>query len=258
MYAEIAPSRLGLGDPLKNIIRGVPRATYSGYRGSLGDLYDPHLSDAYRAQIAEEAKAYTGGFADKPWVLGVTPDDADLLFGLKTNGNGVTVAHPHPVYLIATTKFYYTSAEDSQGRNFKDHKVYSKYAWVHFLKGKYGTIEALNDAWDSDYSSFDDDGGYGEGHGLLDEDGRHRAWLGVDAFMLADAKPAVRDDMDAFLYQFARRYADVAVKAIRDVDRNHLIFSPACINSEGYQNASRFCVPLPTAASMYSALDSIL
>ena len=236
MYGETTPGRLGMKDPLKDIVKGVPQSTFDSYRGSLGDMYDPHLSDAFRGQIAEETRPYTGGFASQSWVLGITPDDADFLFGLKTNGSGAVVQHPHPVFLIATTKFDYTSAEDSQGRNYRDHKLYSKYAWVEFLKSKYGTIEALNGAWDSNYSSFDDDGGYGEGHGLLDEDGRHRAWLGSDAFLLADAKPAVRSDMDAFLYQFARRYAEVAVKAIRAVDRNHLIFSPACINSEGYED----------------------
>ena len=236
MYAERAPGRLGLADPLKDIVKGVPETTYHDYRGSLGDLYDPHLPDAFRGQIGEENKAYTGGFANKSWLLGITPDDADFMFGLKTNGNGETVTHPHPVFLIATTKFFYTSSEDSQGRNFKDHKLYSKYTWVEFLKTKYGNVEALNKAWGSDYTSFDDDGGYGEGHGVLDEDGRHHAWIGSDAFMLSDSAPAVRSDMDAFLYQFARRYAEVAAKAIHDVDRNHLIFSPACINSEGYQD----------------------
>ena len=232
MYGESVPGRLGMKGPLKNIVKGVPRSTYDGWPGSLADLYDPELVTAYRGQIAEENKAYTGGFANTSWLLGVTPDDADLLYGLKANGT----RHAHPVFLIAATKFYYTSAEDAQGREFRDHKLYTKYAWVDFLHNKYRTIEALNKAWGSNYSSFDDDGGYGEGRGLLDEDGRHRAWLGSDAYMLSNSKPAVRADMDAFLYQLARRYAETVVKTIREVDRHHLIFTPACINSEGGQD----------------------
>lgn len=229
MYGESAPGRLGMKDPLKNIVKGVPQSTYNGWQGSLADLYDPELLTAFRGQIADESRGYTGGYSKTPWLVGITPDDADLLYGLKANGS----RHAHPVFLIAATKFYYTSAEDSRGRQFRDHKLYSKYAWVDFLRTKYGTIEALNTAWGSSYSSFDDDGGYGEGRGLLDEDGRHRAWLGTDAYMLADTRPAVRADMDAFLYYLAKRYAETAVKAIREVDRHHLIFSPACINSEG-------------------------
>jgi hypothetical protein len=230
-HAQSVPGRLGLSDPLKDVVRGVPQTAYSRYRGVLPDLFDPHLADAFRAQIAEDNKTYTGGFADKSWVLGITPDDADFLFGLK---GGPAAGHPHPVYLIAVSKFYFTSAQDSAGREFRDHKLYSKYAWVEFLKNKYGTVQALNAAWKSNYSSFDDDGGYGEGRGVLDEDGRHRGWLGSDAFLLSGANPALRHDMDEFLYQLARRYADVAVGAIREVDRNHLIFSPGCINSRGY------------------------
>ena len=233
VYSQDQRNLLGLASPTKNIVRGVPRSTYNGWPGRTMDLFDPQLPKAYRAQLAIINKQYTGGFAQTPWVIGITPDDSDFMFGLKTGGEGSVVKHPHPVFLIACTKFEYSSAEDPYGREFKDRKLYSKYAWVNFLQNKYGTIQALNSAWGSDYTSFDDDGGYGVGRGLLDEDGRHRAWIGSDAYMLSNARPAVRADMDAFLYVFARRYADTAVRAIREVDRNHLIFSSMCLNSAG-------------------------
>jgi hypothetical protein len=233
VYSQDQRNLLGLASPTKNIVRGVPRTTYNGWPGRTMDLFDPQLPKAYRALLAVISKQYTGGFAQTPWVIGITPDDSDFMFGLKTGGEGAVVKHPHPVFLIACTKFDYSSAEDPYGREFKDRKLYSKYAWVAFLQKKYTTIRALNAAWGSDYSSFDDDGGYGMGKGLLDEDGRHRAWMGSDPYMLSNAKPSVRADMDAFLYEFVRRYADTAVSAIREVDRNHLIFSPMCLNSAG-------------------------
>ena len=233
LQAYNSPGRFGLQDPLKNIVAGTSATYYSGWRGRVADFYDPHLSEAYRAAIVQQDKVYTGGFEGQSWVLGITPDDADVLFALKGGPNGKVNKYAHPVYLIAITKFWYTSEEDPQKREFKDHKLHSKYAWADFLKKKYGSIEALNAAWGSNYSSFDDDGGFGEGHGLLDEDGRHRAWLGTDAFGLSDAKPAVRSDMDAFLYEFARHYAEVAVTAIRESDHHHLIFAPNALNSWG-------------------------
>ena len=68
--------------------------------------------------------------------------------------------------------------EFSAGR-FKDAKLYTKYAWVAYLQQKYGTIAKLNAAWNSNYTTFGDSGGFGVGTGVLDEDGRHK-WMGTD------------------------------------------------------------------------------
>lgn len=227
------PSRLKLQDGLKNIVAGVPTSVYNGWRGRVIDVFDPHLAAAYDAKIAFYQRGYTGGFADNPWVLGITIDDADLLFAIKAGGQGRVNKYPHPAFLIATAKFQYGAAEHPQGLGYSDPRLHSKYAWVDFLKAKYGTIEALNKAWGSSYTTFDDSGGYGAGSGVLDEDGRHRAWLGKDVYNLTDTKPTVRADLDAFLYEFCKHYAGTAVAAIRKVDKNHLIFGPAAINSWG-------------------------
>ena len=77
-------------------------------------------------------------------------------------------------FLIAVANF--TTSDHN------DPKLYAKYAWSAFLQKKYDTIAALNAAWGSDYTSFGDDGGYGAGTGVLDEDGRHKAWLGADPY----------------------------------------------------------------------------
>ena len=231
LYSADSRNVLGLSSLTKNVVRGVPRSTYRGWPGRTMDMFDPQLPQAYRAQLAIINRQYNGELANTPWIIGITPDDSDFMFGLKAEG------HPHAVFLIACTKFSYTSTEDPNGHQFKDPKLYSKYAWIDFLQKKYGTIVALNKSWGSDYLAFGDEGGYGDGRGLLDEDGRHHAWMGSDPFKLSDAKPAVRADMDAFLYELARHYAETAVTAIRKVDRNHLIFSTMCLNPNG--NADR-------------------
>lgn len=228
------PTRLGMKDPLKNLLAGVPRSAWKGYRGRFPDIFDPSLPQYYAGSVAFWNRAFTGGFGNQSWVLGVDPDDADLLYLFKGNGESGVNKYPHPVYLISVAKFWYTSSEDAKGRDFSDHKFYSKYAWADFLKKKYGSIAALNKAWGSNYSSFDDDGGYGGGKGLLDEDGRHTDWMGSDPLMLSNAKPAVRSDMDTFLYQLAHQYATIAVQSIRATDKNHLIIAPHALNNHGF------------------------
>ncbi len=241
LQAYNSPSRFGMADPLKNIVAGVSPKYYNAWHGRFLDIYDPHTIDAYRGALKRANATITGGFASQSWALGITPDDADVMFAFKGGPKGKVNKYVQPVYLIAIAKFFYTAGDDqhytseagNNKREYKDGKLYSKYAWVDFLKKKYGTIAALNSAWGSNYATFDDDGGYGEGKGLLDEDGRHQDWLGSDFYSLSDAKPAVRDDMNAFLYEFARHYAETMVKAIREVDHHHLIFSPIALNSWG-------------------------
>ncbi len=233
LQAYNTPERFGLHDSIKNIVAGTSPKYYNAWRGRMVDVYDPHLPQVYRAAVAQQDKAYTGGFEGQSWAIGITPDDMDVLFLLKGGPNGKVNRYSQPVFLIAIAKFSYTSEENPQKRDFQDPKLYSKYAWVAFLKKKYGTIQALNSAWGSDYTTFDDDGGYGDGKGLLDEDGRHTAWIGTDFFGLTDTKPAVKADMDAFLYEFARHYAETAVNSIHELDHHHLIFCPNALNSWG-------------------------
>jgi hypothetical protein len=236
---SMAPSpALGLPEPLKDIVRGVPPGSYTGYRAPLGDFFAPLFATAVDKEVAYWSTAITGGFADKPWVVGITTDDADSLFGFKSRSGNVFRAYPHPAFFIATAKFLYSPAEHPQGRAWQDPKLHSKYAWIAFLKDKYGgSIAALNAAWGTRgfYTAFDDAGGYGIGTGVIDEDGRHTAWVGQmrDNFDNPGHSPGFKADLDAFLYQFARKYAAVSVAAVRAVDKNHLIFGPAALNNYG-------------------------
>ena len=120
-----------------------------------------------------------------------------------------------------------------------------------YLDNKYGTIAALNAAWGTNnfYTSFCDAGGYGVGRGLLDEDGRHTAWLGNDAYSLAGANATVATDMNAFVYKYAYQYASTAVNAIRTFDTHHLIFGPAALARVAMKIARKSCRRSPMLVS---------
>ncbi|MGH9395372.1 MAG: hypothetical protein ACRD18_00790, partial [Terriglobia bacterium] len=239
-----------LPEAVKSISMGVPKTTWTGWKGPLPDVYDPKFTTAYNNEVAYWMQQYTGGFADKSWILGITTDDADDLFGFKSGGNAPVNNYPNPAFLVATAQFQYTTAENPKGVAWIDPTLYSKYAWVNFLKQKYSSIAALNSAWGTGgfYTSFEDAGGYGTGTGVIDEDGRHTHWMGNDPYTLNGTRTAfgnvclskcrsasagVQTDLNAFLYQFVKEYATVAVTAIRAVDKNHLIFGPAAINNYG-------------------------
>jgi len=227
------PISLGLPEAVKDILAGVPTSAYNSYRGPLVDVYDPKFAQAYAAEVSYWSQAITGGFANCPWVVGITTDDADNLFGFKSGAGAPVNAYPHIGYLAATTQFNYSGSLGA----WQDSKLYTKYAWITYLKGKYANIQALNSAWSTGgfYTSFDDMGGYGSGTGVIDEDGRHTAWMGtmVYPFTNTGANSGVQSDLDTFLYQFVKTYTQTATTAIRAVDHNHLIFGPASINNYG-------------------------
>jgi len=115
---------------------------------------------------------------------------------------------------------------------YADRRVHTKYALRDFLAGKYATVAALNASWRSNYTTFDSAGGWGRGTGLLDEDGRH-AWVGNERDEMASASPAVKTDLDEFLYLYARRYFTVMAAAMRRHAPHHLVFGPASLNGWG-------------------------
>jgi len=222
------PSDLGLAEPIKQIINGIPQSTYncnSNYCGvGVLDVFDPKWSQAYMAEVTMNQKIFTGGFANIPWMVGITTEDADYFWPLKGAGWGPD-AYPNVAWFVAVTNF--------QQPGFKDPKLYTKYAWVAYLQQKYGTIAKLNAAWNSTYTTFGDNGGFGTGTGVLDEDGRHK-WISRDPALLTGESPALQADMNAFVYQYTYQMESAAVKAIRSYDKNHLIFAPSALG--GYDD----------------------
>ncbi|MGH9669308.1 MAG: hypothetical protein ACRD3A_04270 [Terriglobales bacterium] len=253
---ELAPG------PVKTLITGgVDPGIYKGRAGHLPDVFDPNFEAYARAlaadprledagceaagELSEEEKSAPRGplhptLAETPWLIGTTMDDADYLFGFGPGPEfpgPYRLIHPHIGWIVAVTRPIQQSNHEigqpfGQNREaqYRDPAVYSKLAWRDFLRDKYGSLEKLNAAWGSHYSSWDSDGGWPEGHGLLDENGRH-AWIGKDYERLSDTAPRVAADMDEFLERFADRYFAVVAAAIRAATPNHLVLSPSMLNA---------------------------
>jgi hypothetical protein len=239
------PTMYGVNEHPKDIVPGVPTTTYRLWRGSrMPDMIDPRMSTAYHNVVAyQNTRVYIpGGFNSIQWLIGITTDDTDGIFGIKQTTN------PNVGYMIAAVMFIYTAAQNN-GVTPIDPHLYSKYAWTcgypgidfgfgvgqSYLGQKYGTIAALNAAWGTSgfYTSFCDDGGYGVGTGVLDEDGRHTAWFGNDSVNLSNTSAGLKVDMNAMVYNYAYAYAHAAVSSIRAVDSHHLIFSPMAFGATG-------------------------
>jgi hypothetical protein len=226
--AAVHPDRCGYRQPIKDVIAGVP-GKYGIWDGTpMLDPFDPMWPACVNAEIKDWQGRLSGGdFKKDPWIVGITTEDADYLWALKGTGDNPLKpnSYPHMGFLIAVANFNYSDHSDP--------KLYAKYAWSAYLQKKYATIAALNAAWGSAYSSFGDDGGYGAGTGVLDEDGRHKAWMGANPYMLSGAKPAVKADLDALLYQYVFQFESVEVQAIRAYDKNHLILGPNALGGAG-------------------------
>jgi hypothetical protein len=214
---------------VKDVVHGVTPSLYSGPRKSaLPDIFDPNFAATAQGAASDVPTAgwcpeFPGGLVNIPWLVGTSSDDADDLLGFKNN------VDPHIGWLVAVTAPT-QSLNSNLGIGYSDTIVYSKLAWRDFLKQKYGTINLLNSAWGSTYSTFDSDGGWPSGKGLLDEGGGN-SWMGADFVNLSKTAPQVATDLDAFLEIFAERYFSVMANAIGTASPDHLVFSPAALGT---------------------------
>ena len=210
--------------PVKDVIYGTDRAIYTSYRPQLPDVFDPNfaitaLANATDKETASWRPPFSQGLANIPWLIGTTPDDTDSLGGFRRDTDA------HIGWLVAVTAPTQTHNTESNIA-YADTSVFSKQAWRNYLVDKYGTIEALNATWRSTYTTFDSHGGWPNGRGLMDESGRN-PWMGKDYVSLSTTAPGAREDLDAFLEQFAEQYFFTVASAIRSASPNNLVFGPA-------------------------------
>ncbi len=234
---ELAPG------PTKDLFRGFNSRYYDASWGQFPDVFDPNFEIYWNKAMA----ANVPGIAiySSPYLIGIATDDRDDLFGF---GPGPELGGEHPNLGRLALLMSPTQLRSRNGTVYRDSKVYTKFALRDFLQARYkNDLARLNSAWNSSYTSWDSDGGWGKGNGLLDEDGRHR-WTGKDATGLSDLTPAMARDLDEFLYQIARRYFFVTTTAIRKVlgKEKVLIFGPSTFNSNGLTFA-----PILRAAGEY-------
>jgi hypothetical protein len=225
-------NRHGYGTgPFKDLINGTDPRYYTGWRGAqTPDFFDPSF-EAYANGWIKNEDGLKHGAIGNPWMLGLSMDDTDNLFGFGP-GPDLPAArqHPHLGWIALVTNF--EQAGSPWLAAYPDRRVYTKYALRDFLAAKYSSLAALNAAWRSSYTTFDSAGGWGTGSGLLDENGRH-AWVGNERDEMAGATRALKSDLDEFLYHHARRYFTVMAAAMRRHAPRHLVFGPAFLNGWG-------------------------
>jgi len=160
------------------------------------DVFDPKFAKAIEEYARREMPAEM-----KKWILFAFIEQTDWM-------RGVSPGHPHLGWGAAAANFEMAEGViDFAGRKkkYEDTKLYTKYALRDFLKSKYKKIEKLNEAWGTKYTSWDSDGGWGKGTGLLDEDGRN-----LGGGKLNDPRkkgfPALREDLDIFAAKIMRQF----------------------------------------------------
>jgi hypothetical protein len=230
---------------LKGRKEGVFKNLYAGMDtkvSALGDMSWAGFPDVFDPAWVRNARELIGGdqelaaMAQSPYFVGVYGDDTDYLSGFgpgpdfQSQPAGKT--HPHLGYVALVTAPTQEKAKDS-GAKYADTQVHTKARLCDFLREKYGSVEALNSSWGASYTTFGSDGGWGNGTGLLDENGRgsHR-WLGSGDPALAasgDANSNMIRDLDEFLYRIARQYFSTEREALRAVAPQALFFGPTTI-----------------------------
>ncbi|MGH9438266.1 MAG: hypothetical protein ACRD22_10310, partial [Terriglobia bacterium] len=246
-YAETNLNNWAPG-PTKSIYRGVNPSYYPN-GGDFPDVFDPNFDAYVNANIANDVNG-VAGVLGSPWLMGVMIDDTDNLMGFGAGADFPTepIDNPSPhlgwITLITAPTQTINPFTDQP---YTDTTVYTKLALANFLQSRYGTIQALNAAWGSNYTTFGSSGGWGVGTGLLDEDGRHSSWVGTDPYGLSNANPAVKADLNAFLFQLASKYYSIMSTRLKQHDPNVLYFGPS--TTGGWRSPAH--APIIQAASQY-------
>ena len=190
------------------------------YASSFARFWTPYFPDVFdpRFQKFVEQEARKSDLKKSPWVVFIFMDQTDEM-------RGVEMGHPHLGFVVAAANDEVPSDPRAFGgaKTYSDPKLYSKYALRDFLKAHYhGDLAALNKAWGTAYTSWDSDGSWGTGSGLLDENGAHLgSWTTPDP--QKPGFPAVRADLDAFAAVLMRQWYRTVYDAYKKADPNCLL-----------------------------------
>ncbi|MGH9488645.1 MAG: hypothetical protein ACRD04_13785 [Terriglobales bacterium] len=216
-------------EPVKDLLAGLD-SEYTNYRGdTLPDVFDPNFATYAEASLAAQTSAAE---ANSSWLVGTAVDDLDDLWGFGPGPDLPAARTSSNIGWIALCTNFAQTDNAQLGVTYTDTRVYTKYALASWLQTKYGTIAALDQAWGATYTSFGDDGGYGQGTGLLDEDGRD-PWVGNEDVALSGAAPQVKADLNAFLAVFAQKYFSIVTGVLRQLRPHQIVFGPCTLNNWG-------------------------
>ena len=214
--------------PAKDIVNGVKRTVYNGFAPHFTDAFDPNFAAWLVGQLRHDPGSLLAkNGLDNDYAVAFDIDENDYTLATKAGSDFETVdtaetgsiatGHqaPHPSWLIMITSPTQNSNEKLHV-SYPDKTVYSKVDFAAFMHRRYkGDVSLLNDAWGSSYTSFaSDNGGWGRGTGLLDEDGScpsrkgKPCWVG-DAFTLGGETPSMKHDLDDYLRHWMENYFSV-------------------------------------------------
>lgn len=163
MRNPLIGTRKLLGEPVKNMIRGHS-PFYKGYvpAGGVADYYDQKMGNWLERDLeADPAVASLVASPYKDYLIGIAVDDGDEMYGFGTAPNFTTKPAGHNSSNLAMQVAAMSPCETANsdvGVVYSDTQIYSKTALRDFLKSKYRMIAALNEAWNSQYSTFDSSG----------------------------------------------------------------------------------------------------
>lgn len=156
--------------PFKDVISTLP-PSYTGYRvSSFPDVFDPNY--ASYANSSGPGQSPWGGsnpfpnfsaLDASPWLIGVTIDDGDRLWGFKNQSAPAAGVGPHTGWMAAVDAPYevYTGRWDYI---YPDPVMHNKQQFAKWLQQRgdggpgYTSIQALNEAWGANYSTFGSSG----------------------------------------------------------------------------------------------------
>ncbi len=171
--------------PVKDILYGLD-ANYKGWRGSgLPDFLDENYSLWLRGQLSRMNQI------ESRWIIGMTVDETDNLWGFGAGPDFATTPPGHnsdnPAWLVLATSpvqsFDPSPVNMSPPQVYSDMLIYSKAgrgldppSLRDYLAAKYKTIAALNQAWNSQYTTFDSTGNTVKGEPIGKADGSARVF----------------------------------------------------------------------------------
>jgi len=153
--------------PIKNLMYGTSRYYNENYGfrtgNGVGDYFDPNL-EIYLGNLLKDDENYKAIKKSpyKRYLIGMNSDDSDQIYGFAAGPDFPTSPdtghnNSHLGWVVLTMSPL-QSANPDKGFVYQDRTVFSKKALRDQLAAQYGTISALNAAWNSSYSTFDSSG----------------------------------------------------------------------------------------------------
>ena len=233
----------------------------------IGQVLSWFYRDPSQQEYGDGVKSNQTVIASTPWFFSVMPDDGDFMNGFGPGPDGYASQgkmHPHLGWVGAVTAPTQESAIIGVERDYSwDNKCYTKYAFRDFLKSKYSdNLTSLNTAWESSYTTWDSDGGFPDGDGVLDEAGKSAGPIGTDFNELTSCNNQdVIDDLDDFLYEIAKQYFSMQRKWHDTYCPNTLLTGPDTMQcgtrTPILQAASEYLDYVTTSGSPYSGTNVV-